>query len=141
IDVAARAQLSQPAPPPPPPPIDEAALTQLSQLVDGDPRELAALLDAYLQTARQLIDQLTAAALTGDLAVVAQAAHSLKGNTGTFGALGLLQRCRDLEQALQKSEPAAIREAAAAVGSEYEAVSCALQQKCAALLQPPAPPA
>lgn len=139
IDKAALAPLSQPAPPPSP--IDEAALTQLSQLVDGDPRELAALLTAYLQTARQLVDQLTAAALADDLAVVAQAVHSLKGNTGMFGALGLLQRCRALEQALRQSEPAAIREAAAAVGREYEAVSGALQHKCAALLQPPAPPA
>jgi len=136
LERAGAARFALPAPPPPTS-IDEAAFAQLSQLVDEDPHELAGLLDSYLESARQLIEQLTAAALTSDWTVLAQVTHSLKGNTGMFGALTLEQRCRALEQALRQSEPGAIREAAAAVGSEYEAVCSALQQRSAALLRLP----
>jgi len=42
---------------------------------------------------------------------------------------------------VRHSEPAAIQEALAAVGSEYEAVGRALQQRCDALGRLPARPA
>jgi signal transduction histidine kinase/CheY-like chemotaxis protein/HPt (histidine-containing phosphotransfer) domain-containing protein len=140
---AARFAAASPAAPAVPsvPPIDEATFAQLKELVGEDPHELAALLDSYLQTAEQLIDQLTEAALAGDWAVLAKVAHSLKGNAGMFGALQLSQYCRSLEQAVKHSPPPEIQEAAAALGGEYQRVRHALQLKIEALRQLPVPPA
>ena len=73
--------------------LDPGAIQALSDLLDGDDETLAELAQAMLDEAPQRI----AALRSTDATEVARAAHTLKSNAQTFGAIELGERCRALE--------------------------------------------
>jgi len=79
-------------------PLDSAALDMLLDATGGDPAFLAEMIDAYLTDSTALfaaIDDALSASRSEDLR---RAAHSLKSNSATFGAMTLAETCRQIEE-------------------------------------------
>jgi HPt (histidine-containing phosphotransfer) domain-containing protein len=85
------------------PVIESTALAALSETTGDDPEFLAELIDTYLTDAAELLDTIEAASASGDAAELRRAAHSLKSNSATFGAMTLTSLAQSLEE-LGKAE-------------------------------------
>jgi HPt (histidine-containing phosphotransfer) domain-containing protein len=83
-------------------------------------RELAA---SFLESGLRSVAILTEAFESGDTAVVATEAHSLKGASLTLGAAELADACRELEQTAGHADLAAIRNGSAPFLREWERVA------------------
>ncbi len=78
--------------------IDTGALDALREMTGDDPAFMAEMIDAYFDDTASLLAAMRAALAAGDVEVLRRAAHSLKSNSATFGALGLSRLCRELEE-------------------------------------------
>jgi HPt (histidine-containing phosphotransfer) domain-containing protein len=79
--------------------VDNAVLGQLCESVGDDPEFLAELVDDFLQDAPAQLESLRGAATSGDATAARRAAHTLKGNSRTFGAGNLASLCEGAETA------------------------------------------
>lgn len=77
--------------------IDLAGLRALAADVGED--NLGDLMHSFLETSRERIDAISAAAEAGDLAVIEGHAHALISSAGTFGASRLSGLARKIEAA------------------------------------------
>ena len=80
--------------------LDPGAVAALCGLLDGDDEALAELVGEMLDEAPQRL-----ADLRGDPATAGRAAHTLKSNALTFGALDFAALCRQLEAAAREGAP------------------------------------
>jgi HPt (histidine-containing phosphotransfer) domain-containing protein len=107
-------------------PIDRSVLARLADGVGGDTEFVSELITQFTEDAPGLL----AAARTGldrdDAAEVRRAAHTLKSNAATFGAAGLADRSRDLEEAARRGTLEDGRRLADAIGRELAIVLDAL---------------
>ncbi len=88
----------EPVESPPSGPLDEATLRNLKRLVPREhPSALIELVESFLGSTEARLPSLAAAIARGDSHEVAQLAHSLKGSTGSFGALRLAGMLGQLE--------------------------------------------
>jgi HPt (histidine-containing phosphotransfer) domain-containing protein len=87
--------------------LDSAALRDLFDLLGDDRDALEEIADAFLEEAPLRLAELRDGLSSGDLALVARAAHTLKANAATFGARELESRSRVLEEAARAGSPAA----------------------------------
>ena len=76
--------------------LEENALDQLRELGGDD--FLGELVDTFLDEAPGLLAALHAALEKGDAVELRRAAHTLKSNGATFGALAFSEACRELEE-------------------------------------------
>lgn len=82
--------------------IDTSVLKQLGLLrPDGADEVIARLCDLYIADAPHKLQAMVDALENGDLAVLGDAAHSLKSSSANVGALRLSQLCAALEQSVQ----------------------------------------
>jgi HPt (histidine-containing phosphotransfer) domain-containing protein len=79
--------------------VDNAVLGELRASVGDDQEFLTELVDEFLQDAPAQLESLRHAAISGDAAGATRAAHTLKGNSRTFGASELASRCQVAETA------------------------------------------
>jgi HPt (histidine-containing phosphotransfer) domain-containing protein len=103
-------------------PLDSAALDALLDATGGDPAFLAEMIDSFLVDADEqfaAIDTALAGGVAGD---VRRAAHSLKSNSATFGALHLAETCRQIEELAKSEELGAIPALAALARSQFAGV-------------------
>jgi HPt (histidine-containing phosphotransfer) domain-containing protein len=77
--------------------VDNAVLRELRESVGDDPEFLAELIDEFLQDAPAQLESLREAATSGDATRARRAAHTLKGNSRTFGAGQLASLCQEAE--------------------------------------------
>ena len=77
------------------PVIDKAAFEELKQLSGAD--FINELIDAFLEDAPNMIQNMRTAAAEGDVETFRRNAHSLKSNAYTFGATYLGRLARELE--------------------------------------------
>lgn len=94
-----------------------AALAQLEETV-GDREFVAELIGDFLEGLPAQLTALQEASSDGDAEELHRVAHTLKSNAATFGAEGLADACRELEQAARTTEPADARELVARVEAE-----------------------
>ncbi len=81
-------------------PIDVATLRRFAETMgDDDPGFVQEMIDQFLADAPGLVDALRAGVASEDAEAVRRAAHTLKSNANTFGAIGLGERCAALEVA------------------------------------------
>ncbi|MCH8960084.1 MAG: DNA translocase FtsK 4TM domain-containing protein, partial [Bacteroidetes bacterium] len=86
------------------PTIDHHVLAHFrTRLCSGDAAIANDLTKSYLDNARVMVDQMEAALQTDDSATLVRLAHTLKSSSQMFGALGLAEHCRLLENAQQPS--------------------------------------
>jgi HPt (histidine-containing phosphotransfer) domain-containing protein len=79
--------------------IDNAVFGALRESVGNDPEFLGKLVDKFLQDAPKQLESLREAASSGNATAARRAAHTLKGNSLTFGAGKLASLCQDAETA------------------------------------------
>ncbi len=77
--------------------LDARAFRQLRDTVGDDDQIIIEFIDAFLEDAPTLIEDLRRAVEKCDASGARLAAHSLKSNSATFGALELSELCRQLE--------------------------------------------
>lgn len=107
--------------------LDPRALEDMREIVGGDGRFLANLIDAFLIDAAQQLATMHGALADNDRPTLERAAHSLKSNSATFGARALSALCREVETAARAGVPAP-RDAIAALDNEYARVARALER-------------
>jgi HPt (histidine-containing phosphotransfer) domain-containing protein len=84
--------------------LDPDAVRSLSELLGGDHEALAELVDAFVDEAPRRLAELRQGADQGDAALAGRAAHTLKSNGLTFGAVEFASLCRRLEVAAGANE-------------------------------------
>ena len=107
--------------------IDRPVLDVLLASFDGDMDFFAELLDDFFEDSPVQIAAMQVAAATGDAKTLRRAAHSLKSNSATFGAMGLSVRCKELEMMGENGIFAGATEKIALIAQEYEQVRAALE--------------
>jgi len=105
-------------------PIDDAAFAELQASAGAD--FVRELVDTFLEEAPRMLEELRSAAAEGRADAFRRAAHSLKSNANTFGALDLGALARELEL---RGVPAGGDDAAiAALEHEYARVAARLRE-------------
>jgi HPt (histidine-containing phosphotransfer) domain-containing protein len=94
----------------------------LSELLGGDPEALAEIVDAFVDEAPQRLAELRRGADEGDAVLAGRAAHTLKANGLTFGAVELASLCRRLELAARDGELADSRDLIDRVDAQWALV-------------------
>jgi HPt (histidine-containing phosphotransfer) domain-containing protein len=84
--------------------VDVAAVRALYDLLGRDREALAELVDAFVDETPASLADLRRGAEHDDAALAARAAHTLKSNGSTFGAVELVSLCRRLETAARADE-------------------------------------
>ena len=105
------------------PPIDPAVFKELQDTAGAE--FVAELVDTFLEEAPPMLDELRSAHASRHAERYRRAAHSLKSNGLTFGALGLGAMARELE--LSGPDAPAGDAAINALAQEYARVAAALQ--------------
>ncbi len=113
--------------------IDQATFDELVASTGGDPAFIKELVDTYLTDAPELFAQMRGALAARNAEDFRRAAHSLKSNSASLGAMTLSAQAKELEMMGKAGtlEGAAARIAAADV--EYTRVKAALEHRLAAL--------
>ena len=102
--------------------IDRAVFAELQDTAGADFAK--ELLQTFFEEAPVMLSQLREARAGGDADAFRRAAHSLKSNSLTFGALALADMARGLE--LEGLAGAQQAQAVAALDAEYERAAAAL---------------
>src|SRR5688500_17610419 len=96
-------------------------------MVGGDSALLAELIDAFLDEAPGLLSAMQAALASGDVPSLRRAAHTLKSNSQTFGAIRLGNACQAIEERAAQSANEDISTLVELVLAEYPMVEAALE--------------
>lgn len=104
--------------------LDAGALEALREMV-GD-EFVGELIGTFLADAPQLLVALRAAVEQGDVEEARRAAHTLKSNGATFGALDFTEICRELEERAKANDLAAAEQLVPRAEQEYRRVELAL---------------
>ncbi|MBF0157451.1 MAG: DUF3365 domain-containing protein [Magnetococcales bacterium] len=109
-------------------PLDPESLGRLQRSLAAIPGSLDRILDRFLEGAPKLVAELGAGLEDGDLGRIRKAAHTLKSQTATVGALVLSKRCRSLQFLCQENDPdpGAVAELIRAIEREWPEVVAAL---------------
>ena len=108
------------------PTIDPATFKELQDTAGAD--FVKELIDAFLEEAPVMLGDMRAALAAKDADRFRRAAHSLKSNSNTFGALGLGAVARELELGGLDPVLAAGPRALEALAQEYSRVAAALTE-------------
>jgi HPt (histidine-containing phosphotransfer) domain-containing protein len=84
--------------------VDNVVLGELRESVGDDPEFLAELIGDFVADAPTQLGSLREAATSGDATGARRAAHTLKGNSRTFGAGELASLCQEAEAAAAAGE-------------------------------------
>jgi len=106
------------------PTIDAATFRTLQDTAGAE--FVVELVDTFLQEAPRMLEDLRSALAAGDAGKFRRAAHSLKSNASTFGALSFAASARELELAGLERVMATNPHALAALAEEYARVAAAL---------------
>lgn len=84
--------------------LDPAAVAALRDLTGGDPTILGDIADAFLDDVPGRMAEIGSGLADDDAELVRRAAHTLKGNGSTFGAVAFAEACRALEEAAKAGD-------------------------------------
>ncbi|MBX7220809.1 MAG: Hpt domain-containing protein [Blastocatellia bacterium] len=90
--------------------------------VPGQENPFAQVIKVYLTSGPERLDKMQSALDRNDTQALVAVAHSLKGSSGTFGAMQLHTLCFELEKMARAGDLAAAREFYPAVVLEFERV-------------------
>jgi len=113
--------------------IDPATFDELVASTGGEAAFIQELIDTYLTDAPELFAQMRSALAAGDAETFRRAAHSLKSNSASLGALTLSALAKELEMMGKAGTLEGAAAKIAAADAEYARVKAALEQKRAAL--------
>jgi len=105
-------------------PLEPSALDGLREL--GGDEFVGELAATFLADAPSLLAALRSSLEAGDAVELKRAAHTLKSNGQTFGAVSFSELCRELEQRAKSGELEGAEELADRIDDEYAALAAAL---------------
>ena len=108
------------------PTIDLATFKDLQETAGAE--FVSELVDTFLEEAPMMLEDLRKALAARDADKFRRAAHSLKSNSNTFGALGLGTLARELELGAAQRVSEARPDTLAALVGEYSRVAAALSE-------------
>ena len=106
-------------------PIDQAVYSELQATTGVE--FVAELVDTFLEEAPGMLAELRSARADGNAERFRRAAHSLKSNANTFGAVSLAAQARELELKGLDTDPARDEAALAALEAEHMRTAAALK--------------
>ena len=86
------------------PTLETAGIQELMDLADGDVEMLQDLLQSFLQNASGHVETMRRGVTTGDRKAVGDAAHGLRGSSGTLGARRLQDMMRHIEEVARETD-------------------------------------
>ena len=107
--------------------IDHAVLAGVLDSVGGDREFLAELIETYLDDSPRLLEAMHVALGTGNADEFRRAAHSLKSNSASLGAMPLSRQARGLEEMGKAGTLEGAAAPLAEAEAEYARVKAALQ--------------
>jgi HPt (histidine-containing phosphotransfer) domain-containing protein len=108
--------------------LDQATLESLMDSVGGDAEFMTELIDTYITDAPQQLEALNASLAAGYVDGLVRPAHTLKSSSASLGALGLAERCRQLELAAKSGSLEGVTESIEGIAAELERVVTALER-------------
>jgi len=108
-------------------PIDRAVFDSLLESVGGDMEFVAELLQTFFDDAPNLMATLHTALAAGEADEFRRAAHSLKSNSASFGAMPLSRMSKELEDMGKAGTLAGASPKIAQAEEEYARVRAALE--------------
>jgi HPt (histidine-containing phosphotransfer) domain-containing protein len=108
--------------------IDREAFDRLLESFGGDTDFLAEMLETYFEDSPQQLAAMEAAMAAGDAEQLRRAAHSLKSNSATFGALAFSAQARELEMMAKQGEVQDSEPKVASLIAEYPHVEEGLRE-------------
>ncbi|MBI3370994.1 MAG: Hpt domain-containing protein [Betaproteobacteria bacterium] len=108
------------------PVLDTMQVADLVALDRGQGRVFAKLVNVFLSGAEDRIVQLRRHAESADAAALADAAHALRGSSGSLGAVRLADLCARVEIAGKRQDIHAAKALIALLDAEYALARCAL---------------
>jgi HPt (histidine-containing phosphotransfer) domain-containing protein len=99
------------------------AVRALYELLGEEREALEEIVDAFLDEAPRRLAELRRGVDRNDSALAGRAAHTLKSNGGTFGAVELVSLCRRLEVAARANDLAGSADLLDAVDAQWTLVS------------------
>lgn len=106
--------------------IDPAHVAELIALDGGNGALFARFVDLFVARTPQRVAEMNACAGAGNLASLAEAAHSLRGAAGNLGAFRLALLLGRIEAAGKTGDISAARDQLALLDAEYDATRAAL---------------
>ncbi len=103
--------------------LDADAVRALYVLVGEDREALEEIVDAFLDEAPRRLAELRRGVDEFDAVLAGRAAHTLKSNGGTFGAVELVSLCRRLEVAARANDLAGSADLLDAADAQWTLVS------------------
>ena len=107
--------------------LDPAAVGSLLEMIGDDREMVKEIVDAFLEDAPDRLAEIRAGLTEENAALVRRAAHTLKANGLTFGALTLAEACRALEEAAGNDTLGIAAPIAADVERSWSAVRPAIE--------------
>lgn len=101
--------------------LDHGVIDELRESVAGDSAFVTELIETYLAEAPGQIDEIVAAAGSGDCDAIIRPAHTLKSSSASLGAARMAQIAREIEFAGREGRAEALADRAEAARSTYEA--------------------
>ncbi len=108
--------------------INRMVLDGLLESVGDDREFLDELLQTYFDDSPQLLGTMRSALVAGDAQEFRQAAHSLKSNSATFGALAFSAQAREIEMMAKEGDLGGGQARIASLTAEYPRVQQALRE-------------
>jgi len=108
--------------------IDRGAFDRFMESIGGDADFLAEMLDTYFDDSPRQLAAIEAALAAGDVDQLRRAAHSLKSNSATFGALAFSAQAREIEMMAKEGDLQGVGLKAAALAAEYPSVEQGLRE-------------
>ena len=84
--------------------LDRGAVVALTDMVGGDAELITDLVDVFLEEAPERLGEARSGIETSDATLTGRAAHTLKSNALTFGALDLAEVARQMETAARADD-------------------------------------
>jgi HPt (histidine-containing phosphotransfer) domain-containing protein len=107
--------------------IDRTVLDSLLQSLGGDQEFFAELLETFFEDSPQQIAAMQAALPAGNAEELRRAAHTLKSNSASFGAMALSARCKALEMMGKAGSLEGAGTEIALVAADYDRARAALE--------------
>ena len=109
--------------------LDRAALDELAEMTGGDPEFLGELIETFYADGSDLLATIGEAAANGDGVALRRAAHTLKSNARTFGAMTLGEVCQAIEECAARGALEGVERLVERAQGEYPAVVAALENE------------
>jgi len=107
--------------------LDRVALKNLQEVLGGEFKFLAELMDSFLEDAPKLLAEMEQYLESGDAVGVRRIAHSLKSNGSDFGAKEFAWLCKELEVSSKEGSLEGAADLVAKIRAEYAGVATVLQ--------------